>query len=346
MGTTLLCARWLLTCLPPQGAVNFCQYFARGVCSNGGECPFFHLVPSAEDCARHEKGPTCDIFGRDRFAEEKSNMGGVGSFFSFSRTLYVAYGAASESLGAGLQTAFERVFSEWGPLEEVSVIKGKSIAFVRFVFRASAEFAKEAMTNQSLQPGWWPKPAGSALPEVLNVRWAYDDPNPVALRRNKREREEAYADAARRAEERLAPEQREALAQQRQLEGALAEAPRGAASLCAYPQTDGQYEGVGGEAERDAAWDRWAQQALEAGVPPQQLRAHFQAMVGGQQLPLVAAADAHEYDADDPSYYQEEEQPQAQAEQAPPAKRQALAQPPADTAAPLALLASYGSDDE
>jgi hypothetical protein len=51
----------------------------------------------------------------------------------------------------------------------VRVIHDKSIAFVRYKLRAAAEFAKEAMTDQSL-----------GYKEVLNVRWANDDPNPRA----------------------------------------------------------------------------------------------------------------------------------------------------------------------
>ena len=323
---------------PPQNAVFFCQFFARGVCGNGYECPFFHMVPSAEDCARHDKSPTTDIFGRGRFSEEKGNMGGVGSFFSHSRTLYVAYGAASEQLGGKLQEAFERVFSEWGPLEDVYVVRGKSIAFVRYVFRASAEFAKEAMHNQSLQPPWWPQARGAGV-EVLNVRWAYEDPNPVAIMRNKREREEAYADALRRAEARLAPEQREALAQQRALEDAQADGGAAGAPVAAYPSTEEQF----GAAEE--AFDAWAQQAAEAGYSPEQIKAYYAAWKasqpgggGGGQQPhaAIAAPDAHEYDVDDPSY--------ADAGDGAPAAKQARKD--GDAPVSLALLAGYGSGSE
>ena len=310
------------------------------MCSNGGECPFFHLIPSAEDCAKHDKSPTTDIFGRDRFAEEKGNRGGVGSFFSMSRTLYVGYGAASEKLGAKLQEVFERVFSEWGPLEDIYIVRGKSIAFVRYVFRASAEMAKETMNNQSLQPAWWP--GAPAVPEVLNVRWAYDDPNPVAIRRNKREREEAFADAAQRAEERLAPEQREALRMQRALEDGLAEAPPGAAAL-KYPATDGQFEA--GDA-REAAWDAWAEAALEAGYTPQQVKAYYEAHARDRAaeppvaVPPVAstrvvAADFYEYDADDAYYAAGDGE-----------GRVAVAAPQAAPQGVLAALGAYGSDEE
>jgi hypothetical protein len=43
------------------------------------------------------------------------------------------------------------------------------IAFVRFKLRSSAEFAKEALAEQDIGNG-----------EVLNIRWAHDDPNPTA----------------------------------------------------------------------------------------------------------------------------------------------------------------------
>ncbi len=283
-----------------------------------------HLVPSAEDCAKHDKSPTTDIFGRSRFAEERGNRGGVGSFFSMSRTLYVGYGAASEQLGARLQEVMSRVFGEWGPLEDVYVVRSKSIAFVRYVFRASAEFAKEALHNQSLQPAWWPQPRGAAgaAPEVLNIRWAYDDPNPTAIRRNKRENEEAFADSAAREEARLPPAQRAALAQQRALEAATAGASAGGAAV-AYPDTDAQY----GAGAQSAAYAAWAQQALAAGYTAEEVAAYYAACsaasAAGSPAPaaappqpaVVQAADCYEYDADDP-YYQlgdDDDAPQAAA---------------------------------
>jgi hypothetical protein len=354
-----------------------------------------HLVPSAEDCAKHDKNPTTDIFGRSRHAEEKGNRGGVGSFFSMSRTLYVGYGAASESLGARLQEVVARVFGEWGPLEDVYVVRSKSIAFVRYVFRASAEFAKEAMGNQSLQPAWWKQArGGAAAPEVLNIRWAFDDPNPTAIRRVKREHDEAFVDGAEREERRLAPEQRAALQMQRALEAGVSGAPAGAAAL-PYPATDAQY----GAPQQDAAYAAWAAAAAAAGYSPEAVVAYYAAQraaaAGGgsgarQQAhaAVVLAADCYEYDADDPYYQQGDQEDDAAAQaaaepagaQAPPPTGEgegaggacgapaaaAPALPCADggaaaggvgaadvprstgttPAAPLALLAAYGSDSE
>ena len=111
------------------------------------------------------------------------------------------------------------------------------------------------------------------MTEPLTVRWANDDPNPTAVRRVKREREETAADAIVRAEARMPPERRAAMAHLR----FLARASRGNAERSgdghgqgegeddgdddealdpmAYPDTDAQYpdEGEGGTvADTDA----------------------------------------------------------------------------------------------
>ena len=54
-------------------------------------------------------------------------------------------------------------------IELVNVIFRLSIAFVRYRMRCGAEFAKVAMAGQALD-----------REEVLNIRWAFADPNPIA----------------------------------------------------------------------------------------------------------------------------------------------------------------------
>ena len=51
----------------------------------------------------------------------------------------------------------------------MNVIHRLSIAFPRYRLRTTAEFAKEAMSNQALDHK-----------EILSIRWAKDDPNPTA----------------------------------------------------------------------------------------------------------------------------------------------------------------------
>lgn len=224
-----------------------CLHFARGCCVSGPDCPFLHRLPTAVDDAR--ASPMHDCFGREKHPDEREDNGGVGSYIRNVRTLFVYYGGAGEWSRDRVIALLERQFSEWGPVEDVYAVPVKCVGFVRFAFRSSAEFAKEAMMGQRLT---------KTMTEPLTVRWANDDPNPTAVRRVKREREETAADAIVRAEARAPPEQRAAMAHLR----FLANARRGRAETngdddgdgdeapnpLAYPDTDAQYpdEGEGG----------------------------------------------------------------------------------------------------
>ena len=200
-----------LTSLTERAA--FCIHFARGGCAKGSECTYHHRIPTAEDDGALDTSR--DVFGRERHASHRDDMGGVGSMMSNCRTLYVgglkrppeiaaaqaaalaAPAAASSRAAASapasasashtrpsdgaaplpppaLMAAWEAEvaahFSPWGEVESINVIARLATAFVRYRYRAGAEFALMAMANQSLGRG-----------EVLNVRWAYDDPNPAAI---------------------------------------------------------------------------------------------------------------------------------------------------------------------
>ena len=150
---------------------HFCLHFARGMCAKGKDCIFFHRIPTPKDDSSTEE--LVDCFGRQRHAKHRDDMNGTGSFMSPCRTLYVA-GLQKNSYpnnGVGtLEEALKRHFIEWGEIEEAKVIHRLSIGFVRYRLRTSSEFAKEAMSNQALDKN-----------EVLQIRWAYDDPNPVAI---------------------------------------------------------------------------------------------------------------------------------------------------------------------
>lgn len=70
----------------------------------------------------------------------------------------------------------------------VRVLNSRGVAFITYVNEANAQFAKEAMAHQSLENN-----------EVLNVRWATQDPNPVSQARDAKRVEEQAAEAIRRA---------------------------------------------------------------------------------------------------------------------------------------------------
>lgn len=64
------------------------------------------------------------------------------------------------------------------------MLQYRSVAFVTYVSEFGAQFAKEAMACQSLDND-----------EILNVRWATEDPNPVQKVAEKRRLEELGQDA-------------------------------------------------------------------------------------------------------------------------------------------------------
>ena len=122
--------------------------------------------------------------------EYREDMGGVGSFNIDNRTLYVGRAAASEDL----EDIIRRHFSAWGELEKgkyvfwliyryegtailfhdflfdaVKVLRDRGVAFVTYMNRSNAEFAAEAMRNQSLDHS-----------EILNVRYVLTLRNPIA----------------------------------------------------------------------------------------------------------------------------------------------------------------------
>ncbi|CAG8458853.1 11288_t:CDS:2 [Funneliformis caledonium] len=154
----------------------FCLYFARGCCPFGHECNYWHRIPTESDPV----DTTIDSFGRDKFSEYREDMGGIGSFNRENRTLYVGHVTICPDMEAIVRKHFE----EWGEIEKIKILKDKGVAFVTYYSSLNAEFAKEAMSNQSLDRN-----------EVLNVRWATDDPNPRAKAEFKRKAEAMAAQA-------------------------------------------------------------------------------------------------------------------------------------------------------
>ena len=96
-------------------------------------------------------------------------MKGVGSFAKETKALFVSeyrlpYGEQ------GVTQMYEvllRHFSMWGEVEDVNILPHKGYAFIKFAHRCMAEYAKEAMTNQTLDGN-----------EMLTIKWANEDPNP------------------------------------------------------------------------------------------------------------------------------------------------------------------------
>jgi len=152
-------------------ASYFCIHFAHGCCSKGKDCTFLHRVPDEYD--REET--TKDCFGREKFFEERQDMGGVGTFSRENKTLYIGHISTSPDR----EEIVRKHFGMFGDIEYVKVLKDKAVAFVQYKLRSVAEFVKEAMYGQSLDGD-----------EVLNVRWATEDPNPKVQEELQRKAEE------------------------------------------------------------------------------------------------------------------------------------------------------------
>jgi hypothetical protein len=170
--------------LQEKEGAYFCLYFAKGCCSEGVNCKYYHRVPTLEDCKKIEN--LRDVFGRARFATPRNDMGGVGTFTKECRTLHVTGIKMIDS--ANPMKEMMRIlydgFSPFGEIEDINYISTKGIAFIRFSHRCSAEFAKEAMVDQYL--------IGE---EILTIKWAYEDPNPMNKNRLQKEDENRFLHA-------------------------------------------------------------------------------------------------------------------------------------------------------
>ena len=158
----------------------FCLFFAKGLCPRGHECEYLHRLPGLHDLFN----PNIDCFGRDKHSDYRDDMGGVGSFMRQNRTLYVGRIHVTDDI----EEIVARHFAEWGQIDRIRVLTARGVAFVTFTNEANSQFAKEAMAHQSLDHN-----------EILNVRWATMDPNPMAQKREARKIEEQAAEAVRKA---------------------------------------------------------------------------------------------------------------------------------------------------
>ncbi|KAG5997290.1 Pre-mRNA-splicing factor [Claviceps pusilla] len=158
----------------------FCLRFARGICPLGQDCTNLHRIPGTFDLFN----PNVDCFGREKFSDYRDDMGGVGSFMRQNRTIYVGRIHVSDDI----EEIVSRHFAEWGQIERIRVLNSRGVGFITYTNEANAQFAREAMAHQSLDHD-----------EILNVRWATADPNPMAQAREARRVEEQAAEAVRRA---------------------------------------------------------------------------------------------------------------------------------------------------
>lgn len=175
-----------------NGNVYFCLYFSKGMCCLGKKCEYLHHVPDEEDVVKLAlKSDVLDCFGREKFADYRDDMSGVGSFRKKNKTLYVGGimgGLNNKQLKPSqIESRIRFTFGKFGSIDRVRFVESKNCGFVTFKHSVNAEFAKEAMSNQTLlipsDKEWDQKREGTG---VL-VKWANDDPNPETKKREAEE---------------------------------------------------------------------------------------------------------------------------------------------------------------
>lgn len=161
-----------------KAGTYFCVYFARGACTEGVNCRFYHRVPQEEDLARGSDDNLRDIFGRARHASHKDNLQGIGSFSKECRTLMVSRIKLDPSQdrfkGTSTQISTKETvrllyenFAPWGEVEDIFFNAARFIAYVKYAHRYYAEFAREAMTDQILV---------ADIKDPIRIQWALDSP--------------------------------------------------------------------------------------------------------------------------------------------------------------------------
>ncbi|AMD19794.1 HCL357Cp [Eremothecium sinecaudum] len=177
------------------GEKFFCIYFSKGMCCLGKKCKYLHHVPEEEDIARlTTKSAVLDCFGREKFADYREDMGGVGTFNKQNRTLYIGgiLGSLNNKMlkAAQIESRIRFVFNKLGMIDRIRYVENKNCAFVKFKHQVSAEFAKESMSNQTLlipsDKDWDQRKEGTGL----LVKWANEDPNPAAKKMEEQEQKE------------------------------------------------------------------------------------------------------------------------------------------------------------
>lgn len=144
-----------------DGRSAICLFYARGCCYRGENCLYLHRPAKPQDIRMH----TQDCFGRDKTADYRDDMSGVGLLSRVNKTLFVGGISPNEKIHEQLS----KLFLEYGAIDKIKVLPAKKCAFVSFRLEAEAQFVKEAMDCQSLGEN-----------DILSVKWANEDMNPEA----------------------------------------------------------------------------------------------------------------------------------------------------------------------
>lgn len=123
----------------------FCLDFARGCCPLGAECSFLHRIPFGQDAENISRD--FDIFERRR----PDNSDDCSNTTLRVEGVDIPDLVQDPQAWAQLTDYLAHAFAEWGPVSELCLItEGAGFILVKYRWRASAEFAKEAMQGRNL----------------------------------------------------------------------------------------------------------------------------------------------------------------------------------------------------
>jgi len=143
----------------------FCIHYAKGCCCEGVNCKYYHRVPSLQECITIDASR--DIFGRTRYATHRDDFLGVGSFMQETKTIQITdfkMPIQGDNIITQMYEVVYRHFQLWGAIEDIHLLPNKGVIFIRYKHRCMAEFAKEAMQNQSLDRN-----------EVILIKWSLEE---------------------------------------------------------------------------------------------------------------------------------------------------------------------------
>jgi hypothetical protein len=216
---------------------------------------------------------------------------------------------------------------------------------VTYLSEASAQFAKAAMSNQSLDHD-----------EILNIRWSTEDPNPGAIQREKRRME---VEGGKRVLENMTPEEWEVLKAREQLEAGEDGNKRMRIEAAASPIGEEDEEMARLVAENQKNWEEMERQE-EAARRQQQVSQAQEATSEEQGGEAAKTTTTSNGSSNGPSFFSTEaigglahlqalrkQQQQQQAPVSSHASNQgtAAASTTKSKSAGLGGLAAYGSDD-
>lgn len=157
-----------------------CLFFARGCCYKGLQCEYFHRLPNLSDAT----SLVTDCFGRDRTTHARDDHDGVGVINQVNCSLWVGGIDLPEKL---LESKLSKAFSEFGKVVKCRVLHKKRCGFVTYALELLAQFAKEAMQNQSIGKN-----------DVIQVRWATADPSRRAREEDTKAKQSQAVDTVKR----------------------------------------------------------------------------------------------------------------------------------------------------